>query len=140
MNTIRNTILAFALSLAASCGPAATTASTTTPATAPAPPATVTTEDTQKPKPGDAAASAQLSPAMLVGRWGDNGDCTKDIVINADGTFRSYTGGGGRWTLDGDRMTMTGANGPYEVGVDVINGNTLRVRNPDGSVGTSQRC
>lgn len=81
-----------------------------------------------------------LSPAALVGRWGDNGDCNKDIFFNADGSFRSYTGGVGRWSLVGDRMTMSGAGGTYEVRVQVINQNQLRIINPDGSVGTSQRC
>jgi hypothetical protein len=77
---------------------------------------------------------------MLLGRWGDNGDCTKDIVFAADGTFRSYTGGGGTWSLTGDRMRMSGAGGTFEVGVEIIDGSTLLIRNPDGSIGTSQRC
>jgi hypothetical protein len=77
---------------------------------------------------------------MLVGRWGDNGDCTKDIVFNADGTFHSYTGGEGAWTLEGDTMSMTGAGGTSQVRVAIANQNTLLIGNPDGSFGTSQRC
>lgn len=77
---------------------------------------------------------------MLVGRWGDNGDCTKDIVFNADGTFHSYTGGEGTWTLEGDTMSMTGAGGTSQVRVAIANQNTLLIGNPDGSFGTSQRC
>jgi hypothetical protein len=96
-----------------------------------------------EPAPAGAAASAAatvLTPAMLVGSWGDNGDCTKDIVFNADGSFQSYTGGAGRWTLSGDRMTMSGTGGTFEVGVQLLNADQLMILNPDGSYGISQRC
>ncbi len=92
-----------------------------------------------------AAAYAQpKKPAVtadfLIGRWGDNGDCTKDVVLRADGTFSSYTGGSGRWSLDGDRLIMTGANGEFVVRVERDEDGRLIVTNPDGSVGRSQRC
>ena len=92
-----------------------------------------------------AAASAQPKKAavtaeFLIGRWGDNGDCTKDVVLRADGTFNSYTGGSGRWSLDGDRLIMTGANGEFVVRVERDEDGRLIVTNPDGSVGRSQRC
>lgn len=77
---------------------------------------------------------------MLVGRWGDNGDCSQDIVFNADGTFRSYTGGSGTWSLDGHIMTMSGEGGVFQLRVSILNGNQLLIRNPDGTIGTSQRC
>ncbi len=112
------------------CGPAAAPTSA---------PSATTPDATANGKPS-ATAPMSLTPAMLVGRWGDNGDCTKDIVLNDDGTFRSYAGGGGTWSLRGDRMTMNGANGTFEVGVSVLNQRTLVITNPDGSVGTSQRC
>jgi hypothetical protein len=120
------------------------TTSAAAPATPPTPtaleptaPATSPSATSEKP-PG--SEGPQLTAAMIVGRWGDNGDCTKDILINADGTFRSYTGGGGTWSLNGDRLRMTGANGTGEVRVSIINTSTLVITNPDGSVGTSQRC
>ncbi len=77
---------------------------------------------------------------MLVGRWGDNNACTKDIVINADGTFRSYTGSVGRWTLEGNILTMAGDGGTFQVRVATAGENTLIIGQPDGSFGTSQRC
>ncbi len=94
----------------------------------------------EAPTTPTATEAAPLTPAMLVGRWGDNGDCTKDVVFNADGTFTSYAGGSGTWSLDGDRVTMTGANGPFEVRVELINNDTLMIGNADGSFGVSQRC
>ena len=95
--------------------------------------------DTGKPAGGAQAGDAP-TPAQLVGRWGDNGDCTKDIVFNADGTFRSYTGGSGTWSLDGDVMTMTSTAGTFQVRTSILNGNQLLVGNPDGTIGISQRC
>lgn len=102
-----------------------------------------TAQTAQKPNvaaPYVTQPQAQLTPAMLVGRWGDNGDCTKDIVFDPNGTFRSYTGGQGAWTLNGDVMTMSGAGGTFQVRVEIINGQQLLITNPDGSIGTSQRC
>lgn len=77
---------------------------------------------------------------MLVGRWGDNGDCTKDITFAEDGTYRSYTGGAGTWSLTGDVMTMAGPGGAFQVRVSILNGNQLLIGNPDGTIGISQRC
>jgi hypothetical protein len=126
-------LIAAAVLMIAACSPApADTAESQSPAqTAQA--------DTGKPS-GNAQAGDAPTPAQLVGRWGDNGDCSKDIVFNADGTFRSYTGGSGTWSLDGDVMTMSGAAGTFQVNVSILNGNQLLIGNPDGSIGISQRC
>jgi len=86
------------------------------------------------------ATTPVLDRDFLVGRWGDNGDCTKDIVLNADGSFRSYTGGEGVWSLEGNTMRMSGKTAALEAQVELIDQNTIRVTNSDGSVGTSQRC
>ena len=142
--------IAAAMFLAA-CGQPATTAPQTPaapsasaqgkPDAAPPPAETAGKPDAATPAAASTPAPVNgLTPAMLVGRWGDNGDCTKDIVINADGTFHSYTGGGGNWSLNGNVMSMTGSNGTFQVRVAVVNGRTLMITNPDGSVGTSQRC
>lgn len=76
----------------------------------------------------------------MIGRWGDNGDCTKDIVLNADGSFTSYTGGEGQWSLRGDVLRLEGKGGTFDLQLALLDRNRLRITNPDGSVGTSQRC
>lgn len=102
------------------------------------PPATTAAEPTAAEAPAQAGNAP--TPEMLVGRWGDNGDCTKDITFAEDGTFRSYTGGSGTWSLAGDVMTMSGAAGTFQVRVSILNGNQLLIGNPDGTIGISQRC
>lgn len=119
--------IAFACLVALSaCSPPAAT----TPAEAP----TTTTEAAAAPAEGVPTAE------FLVGRWGDNGDCTKDIVINADGSFTSYSGMSGRWTLEGDALGLDGPNGSFLLRVAVGGPNTLMIGQPDGSFGVSQRC
>lgn len=81
-----------------------------------------------------------VTAEALVGRWGDNGDCTKDVIFRADGSFLSYTGGEGRWTLNGDRLALTGSGGEFVMRVRWDDVGRLIITNPDGSVGSSQRC
>ncbi len=76
----------------------------------------------------------------IVGHWGDNGDCGKGVIFYADGTFESYTGGGGNWTLNGDRLVLNGPGGTFEMQIRWGDSGQLLITNPDGSVGTSQRC
>jgi hypothetical protein len=98
----------------------------------------------QSSKPGSGDTPVDTTPILdrdfLVGRWGDNGDCTKDVVLNGNGSFTSYTGGEGQWALNGATLRMEGKNGAYDLQLELIDQNTLRITNPDGSVGTSQRC
>ena len=90
----------------------------------------------QSGKPGD----PPLTAAVLVGRWGDNGDCAKFVIIRSDGTFLSYTGGEGTWRLTGDRLVFSGANGDHPMQVRRDGNGTMIITNPDGSIGRSQRC
>jgi hypothetical protein len=121
---IRTLTIAAALALAA-CGQ-----TTSTPA-APAP----------EPAAEQSTASDDaVTPAFLVGRWGDNGDCTSVVTYNADGTFQMRDGSTGRWTLDGDRLTMSGERGDFGVQIAKGNENQLLIGQPDGCFGISQRC
>ena len=92
-------------------------------------------------RPPDAGRPAPLlTPMRLLGRWGDNGDCSRLVVFRGDGTFRASNGGEGTWRLARDRLTMTGGNGSTELTVRLLDNNRLRLARPDGSVGISQRC
>ncbi|MBX3562827.1 MAG: hypothetical protein KF780_13565 [Sphingomonas sp.] len=86
------------------------------------------------------APERPVTAAALVGRWGDNGDCRQDVIFRADGTFLSYTGGEGRWTLNGDRLALTGPGGEFVMRVRWGDSGRLIITNPDGSIGSSQRC
>ena len=105
--------------------------------------ATTTTQTAPSSKPS-ADVAVETTPILdrefLVGRWGDNGDCRQDVTLNADGSFTSYTGGEGQWTLNGGTMSMAGKQSTQQVQVEVIDQDHVRITNPDGSIGTSQRC
>jgi len=92
-----------------------------------------------------APAAAQrvppLTPAFLVGRWTDNGDCARYVVFRSDGTFRSHAGGEGIWRLVRDRLTLTPRGGrPSTLGATVLAQSRIAIVNPDGSRGVSERC
>lgn len=130
--------IAIALLLAA-CGPAAEQQTIGPPVEIISQTATIDGKPVDLPV-AEGVATPGITADALVGRWGDNGDCAKDIVFAADGTFRSYTGGSGRWSLDGDRVTMAGAGGTFVVQIQSVNDHQLIVGNPDGTFGISQRC
>lgn len=92
---------------------------------------------------GPAAAQRvpPLTPAFLVGRWGDNGDCARFVIFRSDGTFRSFSGGEGNWRLARDRLTMTPRGGQASVlRATVLAQTRIAIVNPDGTRGVSQRC
>jgi hypothetical protein len=99
-----------------------------------------TTEIGAAPPPTVQQAPVGFSAETLIGRWGDSGDCTKDVVFNADGTFLSYTGGDGQYSVEGDIITMSGDGGVFQLRANVLDPNTLELTNPSGAVFTSQRC
>ncbi len=111
--------------LLAACGPA------------PSPQASAPIEAAQ---PVAVQANPAIAPEYLIGRWGDSGDCAKDIFFKADGSFQSYTGGVGQWSVDGAIITMSGEGGVFQLRARAIDANTLELANPDGSLATSQRC
>ena len=87
------------------------------------------------------AAAATFDANMLLGRWGDYGDCTKNVIDFAeDGTFRAADGGVGHWELSGDQLTFRGAGGEISVRLEMLQSDHLTVVQADGSRGQSQRC
>jgi hypothetical protein len=135
MNSIRMTAIAVSIA-AAACSQPSAPAPSATEAHAQTPPASAKPDAATQPS----SDTRFIEAAALVGRWGDNGDCARDIVFHPDGTFASYTGGTGRWSLSGDVMTMSGSGGTFQVRVQAVGADRLEIQNPDGSIGTSQRC
>jgi len=90
--------------------------------------------------PAVASSSDPLDPAMLVGRWGDNGNCAQPIDLRPDGRFITANGGGGNWALNGDRLTLNGPNGNVELRLQSVDQSQITLINPNGALGRSQRC
>lgn len=89
----------------------------------------------------DPAGTATFDPNLLLGRWGDFGDCTKNVITFAgDGTFLAGNGGVGHWELSGNQLTFSGDQGEIRVTLEAIDANRLTVVQADGSRGQSQRC
>lgn len=106
------------------------------------PPAATTTEAPATTVEATASAPTEAAPTreFIVGRWGENGDCAKDLTINADGTFSSYSGMSGRWALEGDGLTLDGESGSFALRVAAGPNDTLMIGQPDGGFGSSTRC
>ena len=137
---MRSLVLAAALGLAA-CSPPGAPGGANGQQSGAATTQQVATPSGDKPGPGPVLQSAPVIDAQfMIGRWGDNGDCTKDVVLNADSSFTSYTGGEGQWSLSGTTLRMAGKENTLDLQLQLIDHDHLRITNPDGSVGTSQRC
>ncbi len=89
---------------------------------------------------GGSSGGGIISPQALVGRWADNPDCSMDVTFFADGTFRSFNGGGGNWRLNGNSLNLAGGGGSYDMEILSYDGQVMQLRNPDGSIGRSRRC
>lgn len=92
---------------------------------------------------GGSPAAAQrglvLDNSFIVGAWTDNGDCSAPATFGDDGRFATPNGRGGIWVVDGDRMILTGDQ-TITLRISIVDRNTIRVVNPDGSPGGSTRC
>jgi hypothetical protein len=90
--------------------------------------------------PGAVVAVSPFNVSLLYGRWGDDGDCNKDILFRPNGTFLSYTGGEGNWSVDGENLVLQGAGGRFDLIVRWTDRDHMDLVHPDGAVGHSQRC
>jgi len=91
--------------------------------------------------PDDSDNGAGSIPAQLVGSWGDRDTDTEVLRINADGsgTVGTITGGELRWSVDGNRLTMTlipdgGVGVTSTAGTWAIVGDRLRLSDWEGSM------
>lgn len=74
---------------------------------------------------GAAAFTAGEAPSkeFMIGKWGQDGDCTLAIGFNADGTT---DGPFGNWNLDAGVLTM--ADAPQKVHIKVVDANKMESR------------
>jgi hypothetical protein len=89
--------------------------------------------------PASSSGAVQLDRTYMMGRWTDDGDCSKVIEFTQDGRFIAANGGTGLWNLDGNQLTMT-ARDTATIRVSPIDQNTMTVINANGSLGRSTRC
>lgn len=69
------------------------------------------------------AKGAAPTKQFMIGRWGENGDCSHAIGFNADGTM---DGPFERWTLNGPVLTMAG--NPQIMTLSVVDEDTIESR------------
>jgi hypothetical protein len=89
--------------------------------------------------PASSSGTMRLDRTFIMGRWTDDGDCSKAVEFTQDGRFINADQSNGLWNLDGDRLTMTG-NGTMHLRISPIDQNTITVIHDDGSLGRSTRC
>lgn len=94
--------------------------------------------------PQQAAAVAsyghEVTRAALIGRWTETRDCAQFVEFRADGTFLSYTGGQGRWTLTDSRLAMSGQNGAFVLILRGLADGTMEATDANGAVFLQTRC
>lgn len=79
--------------------------------------------------------------AMFVGRWSDDGDCKMAVEFRPDGSFITADGGGGRWSLAGRTLTLTGgSDASLRFTVREVRGDRILYVDADGAAGQSTRC
>jgi TIR domain/Protein of unknown function (DUF2628) len=89
--------------------------------------------------PTELAARPVLDQNYLIGRWSDDGDCSRASEFTADGRFIALDGGTGIWNLDGDELTASGPNGAVTMRVTPLDQNRMSLTTA-GQTGTSTRC
>jgi len=80
-----------------------------------------------------------VTPAFLLGRWTDDGDCTNTVEFLSDGRFVTSEGAVGRWWLSGGRITFQG-NSTITAAIRADSASRIILTHDDGSVGESTRC
>ena len=76
---------------------------------------------------------------MLIGRWTDNRECADATEFRDDGSFTSPVGNG-RWVLEREYLTLSGAGPDAEVAIQVIDRQAMETISPMGRIGRWTRC
>jgi hypothetical protein len=76
----------------------------------------------------------------VVGRWAADSRCLGATVMNANGSFAAPNGNAGRWTLSGDRLTLSGPDSSTNLRLASTTSNSLTVIGEDGTRETLVRC
>jgi hypothetical protein len=84
-------------------------------------------------------AAIRVTPAFLIGRWTDDGNCSNTIEFFTDGSFAVSSGAVGRWSLQQDRLTFQGSSS-ITARAEATSPNRIVLHHGDGSVGQSTRC
>ena len=87
-----------------------------------------------------AGGGGPINAALLVGAWGDDGDCSSPTEIFADGTFRAPNGGEGNWRLEGNTLIATGPGGAATMQLTSVTATELVGTDAQGQPGRSIRC
>ena len=87
-----------------------------------------------------ASAGGMFSRSDVIGGWADDEFCKTLITLGPDGGFTAHDGSQGRWSLDGDVLTLSGAGGNFSVRIQSIEGGIMTVVQANGSIGRSRRC
>jgi hypothetical protein len=86
-----------------------------------------------------AVQAPSVTPAFLIGRWTDTGNCANAVDFHADGRFVTTAGAAGRWTLQGNILTFIG-NSTVTARVRATSRDAITLTHTDGTVGSSTRC
>lgn len=89
-----------------------------------------------------ATNNTALTPAYIIGGWGQNGNCSTSEVFSAGGQFRTSNNDWGNWRLSGNQLRMTLDNG-NSIDFSVLpNGprNMTLTQNNNGQVSHYTRC
>ncbi|HEY5710558.1 MAG TPA: hypothetical protein VIT38_01585 [Allosphingosinicella sp.] len=88
---------------------------------------------------GNAQQALSVDEEFLIGRWTDDGNCGDAVEFAEDGVFHTPEGAVGSWSLNGDRLTVSGT-GTLTMRIVPVDDDTIDVINPDGGQGRSTRC
>ena len=94
---------------------------------------------TAQPQALAAVQNVAVTPAFLLGRWTDDGDCTNTVEFLSDGRFVTSDGAVGRWWVSGGRITFQG-NSTIAAAIRADSVNHIILTHDDGTVGESTRC